>query len=74
MCKNWSRGVMDYNRRRLKYEHGMLMGGSEKDQGSGRRVLGRGVTPIGEVILKYSGGLGNMYTYFPRISDYYTST
>ena len=28
--KNWLRGVMDYDRRKPKYERGMLRGGSEK--------------------------------------------
>ena len=51
MHRNWLRGVMDYNCRRPKYERGMLTGGSAKDRGSGRRVLGYGVTPIGEVVL-----------------------
>ena len=51
VSRNWSRGVMDYNRRKPKYERGMLTGRNAKDWGFRRRVLGRGVTPIGEVVL-----------------------
>ena len=77
MRRNWLRGVMDYNCRKPKCERGMLTGGSAKIEVLGReyqgvalRRLGRSYSPL----FKYSGGLGNMYTYLPRISDYYAST
>ena len=75
VCRNWSMGV-DYNRRKPKYKRGMLMevqkievlGGEY--YGVALRGLGRSYSPL----FKYSGGLGNMYTYFPQISNHYTST